>query len=154
MRTVWMSLSLLWLVSGLTLAQESGHDVEPEVAKTLERFLYGASVNDAAIHDDFWAEELVYTSSSGHRFGKSDLMEGVRENGEIDEAEVEIWYDAEDVTTANVGDTVILNFTLVARPSEGNEAPVQRFLNSGVLVQKEGRWQALNWQATRAAETP
>jgi hypothetical protein len=148
-----LCISLLWVVTSVALAHDHENEVKAEVAQTLEQFLYGASVNDASIHDDFWAEELVYTSSSGHRFGKPDLMQGVRESGEIDEAEVEIWYGAEGVETHAVGETVVLTFTLVATPAEGNnETPVQRFFNSGVLVNQDGRWQAVNWHATRVAD--
>lgn len=150
-RAICMSLSLMWMLPGQALADDHSGAVEHEVTQTLERFLYGASVNDAAIHDSFWAEDLVYTSSSGHRFGKPDLMEGVHESGEIEEADVEIWYEAEDIATKTVGETVILTFTLVAMPAAGNDEPVQRFFNSGVLVQMDDRWQALNWHATAAA---
>ena len=33
----------------------------------LKEFLDGASRNDAAMHDRFWAEDLIYTGSSGRR---------------------------------------------------------------------------------------
>jgi hypothetical protein len=45
-----------------------------ELTKLLKEFLAGASRNDAAMHDRFWAEELIYTSSSGRRMGKADIL--------------------------------------------------------------------------------
>ncbi|MGX5914772.1 nuclear transport factor 2 family protein [Aliidiomarina sp. Khilg15.8] len=148
-----LCISLLWILTSVALADDHETTTKAEVTQTLERFLHGASVNDATIHDHFWADDLTYTSSSGHRFGKADLMQGVREGDQIDEAQVDVWYSAAEVSIKPLGDNVILNFTLVATPSEGNEAPVQRFFNSGVLIHQDGRWQALNWHATRAATT-
>lgn len=55
----------------------------------LDAFLAGAAVNDAAVHEAFWAEELVYTSSSGTRFGKTQLMSGVHEGGPVSEEDVD-----------------------------------------------------------------
>jgi hypothetical protein len=36
------------------------------------------SRNDAAAHERFWAEELIYTGSSGKRIGKADILADVR----------------------------------------------------------------------------
>ena len=62
---------------------------EAQLHAQLEAFLKGAAANDAAVHDAFWAEELVYTSSSGTRFGKAELMAGVHASGPADPADVE-----------------------------------------------------------------
>src|SRR6202162_2433829 len=45
-----------------------------ELTKLLKDFLAGASRNDAAMHDRFWADDLIYTSSAGRRMGKGDIM--------------------------------------------------------------------------------
>src|SRR5712692_8647767 len=49
-----------------------------ELTKLLEDFLAGASRNDAAMHDRFWAEDLIYTGSAGRRVGKADILKDVR----------------------------------------------------------------------------
>jgi hypothetical protein len=36
-----------------------------ELTRLLDEFLAGASRNDAAVHDRFWGEPLVYTGSAG-----------------------------------------------------------------------------------------
>ena len=41
-----------------------------ELTALLKEFLAGASRNDAAIHDRFWAEDLIYTGSAGRRRGR------------------------------------------------------------------------------------
>src|SRR5258705_3266467 len=45
-----------------------------ELTKLLNEFLAGASHNDAAVHDRFWAEDVIYTGSAGKRRGKAENM--------------------------------------------------------------------------------
>ena len=49
-----------------------------ELTKLLQDFLAGAGRNDAAMHERFWAEDLIYTASAGRRIGKADIMRDVR----------------------------------------------------------------------------
>jgi hypothetical protein len=114
----------------------------------LDDFLSGATVNDAAIHDAFWAEELVYTSSRGTRFGKASLMAGVQESGPVAPEDVDAVYSARDVRIRLIGELALLDFVLVAAEGDGSAA---LYLNSGVFVWRGGRWQAVSWQATTAA---
>ncbi|MGK7370350.1 MAG: hypothetical protein ACNS64_09040, partial [Candidatus Halalkalibacterium sp. M3_1C_030] len=69
------SLSLLpififCLVSGLSAQQT---EVKEELTLLLNQFLKGASENSIEMHDRFWAEDLIYTSSSGQRYGKETI---------------------------------------------------------------------------------
>ena len=121
---------------------------EAQLRAQLAAFVEGAAANDAAVHDAFWAEELVYTSSSGTRFGKAELMAGVHASGPADPADVEASYGTRDVIVRLVGELGLLDFTLVAFEADGAE---QLYLNSGTFVWRDGRWQAVNWQATKAA---
>ena len=121
---------------------------EAQLRAQLAAFVEGAAANDAAVHDAFWAEELVYTSSSGTRFGKAELMAGVHASGPADPADVEASYGARDVIVRLVGELGLLDFTLVAFEADGAE---QLYLNSGTFVWRDGRWQTVNWQATKAA---
>lgn len=134
------------LFSSTVLAQES---VEEATTKAVEGFLYGASINDHKVHDNFWAEELTYTSSTGNRFGKEHLMSGVKSSKTKDQEEVEVWYEAEDIEVKQFGDTVIFNFTLTAE-EEGKVT--KYYYNTGVLIERDGRWQAVNWNATEVPE--
>ena len=49
-----------------------------EITKMLNEFLSGASRNDASVHDRFWAEDVIYTGSTGKRRGKTEIMNDVR----------------------------------------------------------------------------
>ena len=51
---------------------------EATLVAMLHEFLAGASRGDVAAHERFWADELVYTSSSGSRTDKQQIIEGMR----------------------------------------------------------------------------
>ena len=77
-----MKRILLTTVSLLVVATALPAQTAPDAAdltKLLQDFLAGASKNDIAMHDRFWADELVYTSALGRRKGKADIMRELRE---------------------------------------------------------------------------
>ncbi|WP_258240925.1 nuclear transport factor 2 family protein [Pseudidiomarina homiensis] len=151
MRSIVLAVCL-FIFAPLASAQEARPISDAEqfaVTSAVEDFLYGASVNDVQAHDVFWAPELTYTSSSGVRFGKSQLMEGMTDTTMIPEDEVTAWYTAEDIELKAFGPSIIINFTLVSTDvATGNR---ETFLNTGVMVERRGQWQAVNWNATRTA---
>lgn len=123
--------------------------VKQEVQQAIETFLYGASVNDSVAHRAFWSEQLTYTSSSGKRFGWSELAQGFSDAPPLAESKVTAWYTGENFEFKRFGDAILVNFTLVLTPVDSKE-PTQRFYNTGVLQKQNGQWRAVNWNATKA----
>lgn len=120
-----------------------------ELIRLLNEFLAGAGRNDAAVHDRFWAEDLIYTRSAGTRMGKAELMKGVRSApvGKTD-APVTV-YKAEDIRIQQYGNTAVVAFRLVGTTTKmDGSKEVSQFLNTGTFVKRKGRWQAVAWQAT------
>src|SRR3954465_15972576 len=72
MKRILLSLLSLLLVAPALPAQ-TAPDAR-ELTKLLDDFLAGASKNDIAMHDRFWADELVYTSALGRRKSKAEIM--------------------------------------------------------------------------------
>jgi len=136
--------------NGMQSADKKAYD---EIRNTVDTFLYGASVNDSDAHRKFWAEDLTYTSSSGTRFGWPQMQKGLTDEPAVDESAVTAWYTGEDYEFKSLGDAVLVNFTLVLTPDAESEsqASITRYYNTGVLVKRDGRWQAINWNATTAA---
>ncbi|WP_445768711.1 nuclear transport factor 2 family protein [Rheinheimera sp.] len=132
-------LTTLLLTPTLVLA-----DDKAELTALLAEFLDGATRNDAAIHNKYWADELIYTSSGGTRFGKAELMQSVSSRGMLKADEIDTVYSSEDVRIMQYGDIAVVAFVLVGRSG----ADTKRYLNSGTFVRKNGQWQAVNWQAT------
>ena len=124
-----------------------------ELTKLLNEFLAGASRNDPAIHDRFWAEDLIYTRSAGRRVSKADIMRDLKAAPAPKPDDPKTVYTAEDVRIQQYGDTAIVAFRLVATTEIDGAKQVQHLLNSGTFLKREGKWQVVNWQSTRMPRT-
>jgi uncharacterized protein (TIGR02246 family) len=154
------AVAMILLASALATAQSAKPAsaatparAEAEIRALLGEFLEGASRNDAAVHDRFWAEELIYTGSSGVRRGKAELMKGVRGAPAPKPDDPKTTYSAEGVKVHLYGDAAVLAFRLVVRTEKDGKTDTQYFLNTGTLVKRDGRWQVVAWQATKQAES-
>jgi hypothetical protein len=120
-----------------------------ELTKLLNDFLAGASRNDADMHDRFWADDLIYTGSSGRRLGKAELMKDVREEGPTVPGGDSAVYSAEDIRIQQYGTTAIVAFRLVGVATKDGKSETTNYLNSGTFLKRDGKWQVVNWQATK-----
>ena len=140
---------LFLLAIASSLCGQTAAPAAPELTKLLQEFLAGASRNDAAIHDRFWADDLVYTGSSGRRKGKAEIMRDVREEGAPKPGDENTLFTAEDIRIQQYGDTAIVAFRLVGTTAKKDGAKeVKQYLNTGTFLKREGKWQAVAWQAT------
>ncbi len=118
-------------------------DAVTDITELLETFL--ANTDQAAAHDRFWADELVYTSSSGQRSGKAQRMAAFAA-GTQPASLADNQYRGEDINIQRYGNTAVLTFRLVAEPRDGS--PTRQFFNTGTFVNRGGEWRAVAWQAT------
>jgi ketosteroid isomerase-like protein len=147
-----MSRVLSPLIVALTLALNLQAQTAPdadELTKLLKEFLAGASRNDAATHDRFWAEDLIYTGSAGRRIGKQDIMRDMRSAPAPKPGGPATTYGAEDIRIQQYGDTAIVAFRLVGTTMKDGKTVVSNYLNTGAFLKRNGKWQAVSWQATR-----
>jgi hypothetical protein len=126
----------------------------PELTKLLKDFLAGAGRNDAAMHERFWAADLIYTASAGRRIGKADILREVREEGPPKPGGETAVYIAEDIRIQQYGDTAIVAFRLVATTDKAGKKEVKNYLNTGAFLRRNGKWQAVSWQATAMPKAP
>ncbi|UHQ54821.1 MULTISPECIES: nuclear transport factor 2 family protein [Microbulbifer] len=147
-----MRISLILAIAVTTLLGTPAiADDRAALDKQLDNFL--AATHKKQAHQRFWAEDLVYTSSSGARFGKETILQGF-EGQEQQPATAA--YRAEDVDIRLFGDTAVVAFRLVAEEraqpdagdKPGDSAPTSYF-NTGTFVKRDGEWRAVAWQATR-----
>ena len=124
---------------------------EVELTRLLREFLAGASRNDPAVHDRFWADELVYTGSAGRRRGKAEVLADVRTASGAPSAGPATIYTAEDIRIQRYGDTAIVAFRLVGTTGSGEKSEVARYLNTGTFLKRNGEWRVVAWQSTKAA---
>jgi Domain of unknown function (DUF4440) len=139
-------LFVFLLVLGLALATTARADDRQALAEMLDWFL--ANVNESATHERFWADDLVYTSSDGSRFGKPAILEGLGDAGADAEGPT---YAATDVDIRMYGDTAVIAFRLVAFPGGKADPQEERmeYFNTGTFLKRDGEWRAVAWQATR-----
>jgi len=146
MRTI---IALLWLASLLPFNATAG-DTE-DLATMLDAFL--AHADEASAHARFWADDLVYTSSAGTRTNKAEIMAGFDDAAAQADGEDAPDYRAEDVDIRLYGDASVVVFRLVAvSADESGTVTEQSYFNTGTFIRRDGRWQAVAWQATRIPE--
>jgi len=139
-------------------AKPGTHDAKVEVTALLNEFL--SKVDSSAMHERFWADDLIYVGNGGAVRTKAEIVKSVKD-GEAKAAEAakdaakkpddpKVTFGAEDMTIRQFGETAVLNFKLVQH-TEGK--PDQAYRNAGVLVLRNGKWQVISWQATKVPAT-
>jgi ketosteroid isomerase-like protein len=103
------------------------------------------------MHERFWADDLIYTRSVGRRISKAEVLHDVRSAPAPKPDDPKTIYTAEDVRIQQFGNTAIVAFRLVGTTNTDDGPQVARFLNSGTFLKRNGKWQVVNWQATRMA---
>ena len=144
-------------LGGLAISPAAAEDQsqQAELTAMLHDFLANSSTE--AAHAKFWADDLVYTSSNGTRFGKDSIMEGFAPSDaeeaveeEEDAAEEDdspaMVYTGEDVKVQVYGTTAIVTFRLVGTPDDGSAN--SEYFNSGTFLKRDGAWRVVSWQAT------
>jgi len=121
----------------------------PELTRLLNEFLAGAGRNDAAVHDRFWAEDLIYTRSAGTRTNKEEIMKGVRSAPAAKPGDPVTVYSASDVRVQQYGEAAVVAFLLVGQTTrfDGTKT-ISNNLNTGTFIKRKGRWQVVAWQST------
>lgn len=129
-------------------AQQSGTQ---EVTSLLREFMEAAGRGDRAVFDKFFAEDVLYTRASGVVISKSDIMVSLGKPATPTDDKTA--YSAEDISVHEYGDTVVVAFRLVGR-TEHKDGKVEtaNYRNTGTFLRRNGRWQAVAWQATKIAE--
>jgi ketosteroid isomerase-like protein len=122
-----------------------------EVTALLREFMAGAGSGDRALFEEFFADDVIYTRASGEVITKADIMASLGKPATASEGKST--YSAEDITVHEYGDTVIVAFRLEGRTEHGDgKAENAHYRNTGTFLRRNGRWQAVAWQATKISE--
>jgi len=142
-RTIIGLVTAMWLCAAPSAAQ--GNEDETALAALLQDFL--ARAGDRAAHERFWSPDLVYTSSSGTRFGKADILAGFDAEEPEEGEEVPVRYTGEEVDIRLYDDVAVVAFRLVGTPGDGSEP--SHYFNTGTFLKRNGEWRVIAWQATK-----
>jgi len=144
-------VSVILVVACISAAPAVLASDQHELTDMLQEFL--STSHTRAAHKRFWADDLVYTSSSGLRFGKADIMqryESEEDNDGSTEVEPQVAYSGEDIDVRIYGTTAIVAFKLVGTPTnEAAKDDVLYYFNTGTFLKRDGVWQVVAWQATK-----
>jgi hypothetical protein len=153
MKRILLSVVLLFAIADFLPAQTAPDSAE--LTKLLQDFLAGASKNDIAMHDRFWADELVYTSALGRRKSKADIMRELRDETKATPKPEEgtTVYTAEDIRIQQYSDTAVVAFRLVGTTDKAGTKTVANYFNTGTFLKRNGKWQVIAWQATALPKT-
>lgn len=122
-----------------------------EVTALLQEFIGAAGSGDRAIFERFFADDVIYTRASGVVITKASIMESLGKP--VASSEGKSSYSAEDITVHEYGDTVIVAFRLEGRTEHGDgKVETAHYRNTGTFLRRNGRWQAVAWQATKISE--
>lgn len=144
----FLRIPLLMLLASWSVFAQQAPD-GAELRRLLDEFLIGAGRNDAAVHDRFWADDLIYTRGIGQRVDKAELMKGVRAAPAAKPGDPVSVYSSEDVRIQQYGNAAVVAFKLVGTTTkaDGTKA-VMHHLNTGTFIKRNGKWQVVAWQAT------
>jgi ketosteroid isomerase-like protein len=168
-KCILLTLTIALLESGSALAQSPSPSPSPndtsaiqspspapdaaELTQLLKDFLAGASKNDIAAHERFWAEDLIYTSSFGKRRGKADILRDVKsENSSTPASSEQTTFTAEDVRIQQYDTTAIVAFKLVGTTVKDSKVEKSYYLNTGTFLKRDNKWQVVAWQATKMSD--
>ncbi len=144
-------LTLMLLLFPVFASGQAAPDAT-ELTRLVNQFLDGAGRNDAAIHERFWADDLIYTRGVGQRIDKAELMKGVRSAPAAKPDDPVTVYTAEEVRIQQYGNAAVVAFKLVGTTKRmDGTTSVSNHLNTGTFVKRKGMWQAVAWQATPVA---
>ena len=150
-----MKLRALFAIGLLAIGHMASASDADDLTAMLHEFNAGASVGDAAAHDRFWSDDLIYTSSSGTRTNKAEILAGMQEAADADEPDgpddsgPSVIYTAEEVQVDVYGSTAVVAFKLVGTPQGESADDVSYYFNTGTFLKRDDVWQVVAWQATR-----
>ena len=139
---------LISIAAAVSVLSQTAPDAA-ELTKLLNEFLAGAGRNDPAAHDRFWAEDLIYTRSTGVRTNKEGIMKGLRSASPRKEGDSVMVFTADDIRIQQYGDAAVVAFKLVSTTTKPDGSKtVGNNLNTGTFIKRNGKWQVVAWQST------
>ena len=105
--------------------------------------------NDPAVFQDFFADDVIYTRSAGVTVAKADILKNIDVRAAN---EPQATFEADDFTVHPYGEMAVVNFRLIMHNTENGKATTAYFRNTGTFLKRNGKWQAVAWQATKVPE--
>jgi hypothetical protein len=155
--------ALLPAISSGLLAQQSAGATAPRavvsandaaVARQLTQmvrdFLADVPKGDRKVFDTFFADDVIYTRSTGVTVNKAEILKNIDVRAAN---QPQATFEADGFTVHPYGESAVVNFRLVMHDVADGKPVTVYFRNTGSFVKRHGRWQVVAWQATRVPAT-
>ena len=120
-----------------------------QVTQLVRDFLANVPKNDPKVFQEFFADDVIYTRAVGVTVAKADILKNIGVRAANDP---QATYDADDFTVHPYGEMAVVNFRLIMHNTENGKATTTYFRNTGTFLKRNGKWQAVAWQATKVPE--
>ncbi|MBZ5530157.1 MAG: nuclear transport factor 2 family protein [Acidobacteriia bacterium] len=137
--------------SSVTSAAMSAEDSATiqQVTQRVRDFLANVPKNDPKVFEDFFADDVIYTRSAGVTVTKADILKNIDVRASN---EPQATFGADDFTVHPYGTVAVVNFRLIMHNQENGKETISYFRNTGTFLKRNGKWQAVAWQATKVPE--
>jgi hypothetical protein len=122
--------------------------ITTQLTQRVRDFLANVPKSDKKVFDDFFADDVIYTRSVGVTVDKAEILKNIDVRAA---SEPQATFEADDFTVHAYGDTAIVNFRLVMHNVNTEQV---YFRNTGTFLKRNGKWQVVAWQATKAPPPP
>lgn len=122
---------------------------EAETAKVITQlvrdFLANVPRNDPRVFEDFFADDVIYTRATAVTITKADILKNIEVRATNTP---EATFAADHFVVHTYGDLAIVSFRLIGH-NVVKDMPTTYFCNTGTFLRRNGKWQAVAWQATK-----
>jgi ketosteroid isomerase-like protein len=122
-----------------------------QVTQMVRDFLSNVPKNDPKIFQEFFADDVIYTRAVGVTVAKADILKNIDARAAADPTAN---FEADDFTVHPYGEMAVVNFRLIAHNTENGKPTTVYYRNTGTFLKRNGKWQAVAWQATKVPEAP
>jgi ketosteroid isomerase-like protein len=130
-------------------ASQPAADTTQQVTQLVRDFLSNVPKNDPKVFQEFFADDIIYTRSAGVTVNKAEILKNIDVRAAADP---NASYEADDFTVHPYGEMAVVNFRLVLHNIEGGKPVTVYYRNTGTFLKRNGKWQAVAWQATKVPE--
>lgn len=128
--------------------QQKSDAGKQELITLVQSFLADVPKNERATFDRFFADEVIYTRATGQVITKKDIL---ADTGNSTAPRANATYQGQDFQVHRQGNLAVVNFQLIMHATEDNKPVTRTFRNTGTFIKRNGKWQAIAWQATPIA---
>jgi ketosteroid isomerase-like protein len=128
------------------VANANNDAVTRQLTQIVREFLADVPKGDRKTFDNFFADDVIYTRSTGVTVGKAEILKNI----EVRAAnQPQATFEADGFTVHAYGDTAVVNFRLVMHDLADGKPVTVYFRNTGSFLKRHAKWQVVAWQSTR-----